>query len=137
MVSLSREEYERFIYSLPNRYPFISFSTLVVKPIGATVGKVEGKVSFHNGIQLEVLELIDFAKGRIVTYTYEIFKGEEKLYWYDPMEHPKDERLRASFPHHKHLPPDIKHHWLPAPILSFQLTNLDAVICEIRDHFSM
>lgn len=131
MAASSREEYERFIYSLPYRYPFISFSALVVKPLGATIGKVEGEVHFDHGIRLKVLELIDFAKDRIVTYSYEVFRGEEKLYWYDPMEHPNDERLRESFPHHKHLSPNIKHHRLPAPMLSFQLANLDAVICEM------
>jgi len=134
MSGKSLEEYEHLIYSLPQRYPAISFSTLVLKSLGATIGKVEGEIHFQNQIRLKVLELIDFAKNRIATYTYEVYRAEERLYWYDPMEHPKDRDLAASYTHHKHIQPDIKHHRIPAPELSFQLTNLDVIIREIRDN---
>jgi len=134
MPSKSREEYEHLIYSLRQRYPAISFSTLVLKSLGATIGRVEGEIHFPNQIRLKLFELIDFAKNRIVTYTYEVYRAEERLYWYDPMEHPEDRDLAASYPHHKHIQPDIKHHRIPAPELSFQLTNLDVIIREIRDN---
>ncbi len=133
MSSKSREEYEHFIYSLPDRYPVISFSTLVLKTLGATIGKIEGEVHFPNRIRLKVFELIDFAKNRVVTYTYEVCRAEQRLYWYDPMEHPKDQKLAESYPHHKHIQPDIKHHRVPAPELSFELTNLDTIIREVLE----
>ncbi|MEN8215749.1 MAG: hypothetical protein ABFS56_05115 [Pseudomonadota bacterium] len=32
--------------------------------------------------------------------------------------------LASTHPHHKHIPPDIKHNRIPAPILSFTHPNL-------------
>jgi hypothetical protein len=129
------EEYEHFIYSLPDRYPVINYSTLVLKTIGATIAKVEGEIHFPNLIRLRVFELVDVANDRIVTYTYQIYRADECLYWYDPMEHPKDPTLAESHPHHKHIEPNIKHHRVPAPELSFQFTNHDTIIREILDDF--
>ncbi len=36
-------------------------------------------------------------------------------------------------PHHKHTPPDIKHHRIPAPNMSFTQPNLPALIQEIDE----
>ena len=38
----------------------------------------------------------------------------------------------GHFPHHKHVPPDIKHHRVPAPDLSFTRPNLPFLIKEIE-----
>jgi hypothetical protein len=39
---------------------------------------------------------------------------------------------RASTdPHHKHVPPDIKRHRIPAPGLSFEQPNLPFLIAEV------
>jgi hypothetical protein len=35
-------------------------------------------------------------------------------------------------PHHKHIPPDIKHHRIPAPGLSFAAPNLVFLIGEVE-----
>jgi hypothetical protein len=40
--------------------------------------------------------------------------------------------LAAADPHHKHVPPDIKHHRIPAPHLSFMRPNLPVLIEEIE-----
>jgi len=40
--------------------------------------------------------------------------------------------LAATHPHHKHIPPDIKHHRIPAPGLSFTRPNLPVLIAEIK-----
>jgi len=40
--------------------------------------------------------------------------------------------LAGSHPHHKHVPPDIKHHRVPAPGLSFQVPNLPFLIREVE-----
>ena len=37
-----------------------------------------------------------------------------------------------SDPHHKHIPPNIKHHRIPAPNLSFTCPNLPFLIEEIE-----
>ena len=54
------------------------------------------------------------------------------LYWYDSQPHPNDPVLAATDPHHKHIPPDLKHHRVPASELSFTRPNLPFVIEEIE-----
>jgi hypothetical protein len=55
------------------------------------------------------------------------------LYWYDDFPHPEDPLLAATFPHHKHVPPDIKHNRIPAPEMSFIRPNLPVVIQEVEE----
>jgi len=65
-------------------------------------------------------------------YGYEAWRGQDKLYWYDPQPHPEDSNLRSTFPHHKHNAPNIKHNRSPAPELSFMQPNLPVLIKEIE-----
>ena len=58
------------VYSLPDRYPSIQRSTLVLAPIGQTLAKLEGQVSFEGDIVLDVWELVDFNKERIRHYSF-------------------------------------------------------------------
>jgi len=81
---------------------------------------------------LSIFETVDFLKRRIEDYGYEVYHGREKLYWYDRWPHPDDPFLASTFPHHKHIPPDIKHHRIPAENLSFVQPNLPALIQEIE-----
>jgi len=46
--------------------------------------------------------------------------------------HPNDPTLQSTYPHHKHIPPNIKHHRIPAPNLSFTHPNLPFLIEEIE-----
>ncbi len=132
MTELSSiSDYEQFIYNLPNQYPQIKFSTLVLKRYGPHVGEVLGTVFFDRQIRLNVKELIDFRKERIKTYSYEVYREREKLYWYDDQPHPNDLSLQSTHSHHKHVPPDIKHHRIPAPEMSFSQPNLPLLIREI------
>jgi len=78
------------------------------------------------------LKAINFLTGRIRDYGYEVYHGDEKLYWYDCWPHPDNPLLASTHPHHKHIPPDIKHHRIPAPNLSFTNPNLPALIREIE-----
>jgi hypothetical protein len=48
------------------------------------------------------------------------------------MYHPNDPSLANTHPHHKHVPPDMKHHRIPAPDLSFIRPNLPFLIEEIE-----
>ncbi len=83
---------------------------------------------------MQVLEVVrfDLTLPQLVRYGYEVWRGDEKLYWYDSQAHPNDPALASTDPHHKHVPPDIKHHRLPAPDLSFVRPNLPILIGEIE-----
>jgi len=69
----------------------------------------------------------------IESYGYEVWRNQEKLYWYDPQPHPHEPSLQSTHPHHKHVAPDIKHHRIPAPEMSFTHLNLEALIREIEE----
>lgn len=53
--------------------------------------------------------------------------------WYDSQPHPDDLTLSSTDPHHKHVPPNIKHHRVPAPQMSFTRPNLPVLIEEIEE----
>jgi len=130
----SLPKYETFIYTLAQHYPIIRRSTLVVVRRGATIAVVNGEVELAGGIRLVVREKLSFAQasGTLVGYGYEVWRGEKELHWYDSQEHPGDPMLASTYPHHKHIPPDIKHHRVPAPGLSFDRPNLPFLIAEIE-----
>jgi hypothetical protein len=83
---------------------------------------------------LVIRERLTFDTGPmvLVRYGYEAWLASKKLYWYDSQPHPDDSTLAATHPHHKHIPPDIKHHRVPAPGLSFTEPNLPLLIQEIE-----
>ena len=111
-------------------------------------------VFFGNQIVLCIQEYLNFELGVIEGYGYEVSRAavsldgadapdtaeycrasyphKEKLYWYDSFPHPNDPTLASTDPHHKHVPPDIKHHRIPAPDLSFARPNLSFLIREIE-----
>ena len=124
--------YAEFIYSLQERYSIVQRSTLVLATIGPTLAKLEGQVTFEGDVVLDVWELVDFEAGRILHYSYEIYQAGEKTVWYDPFEHPHIPELASTYPHHKHVPPDIKHNRIPAPGISFEEPNLLFLIQEIE-----
>jgi hypothetical protein len=68
----------------------------------------------------------------IQRYSYEVYRDDEKLYWYDPFPHPHIPELAGTHPHHKHIQPDVKHHRIPAPDISFAQPNLPFLIREIE-----
>lgn len=74
----------------------------------------------------------DLGFGEILDYGYEVWQGAEQLYWYDSQPHPNNPDLASTHPHHKHVPPDIKHNRMPAPGLSFMEPNLPFLILEIE-----
>lgn len=45
--------------------------------------------------------------------------------------YPDDSTLAPTDPHHKHVPPDIKHHRIPAPGLSLNAPNLPFLLQEL------
>lgn len=130
----SLREYELFIYTLPQRFPGILRSTLVVSQRGRTFAELAGEVLFSEGYRLNVYERLVWDTGvvTIEAYSYEAWRGSEELYWHDSQPHPNDPDLACTDPHHKHVPPDIKHHRVPAPALSFTKPNLPFLIGEIE-----
>ncbi len=84
-----------------------------------------------NGVRLRMREELDFDAGLISAYGYEFYRGDERLCWFDDFPHPNDPELASTFPHHKHLPPDIRHHRVPAPEMSFSKPNLPFLIEEL------
>lgn len=127
----SLANYSRFVAEMLNR-PAVVRSTVVVWPGSPYTGTAEGEVVFVDGIRLRMREELDFAAGLITSYGYEVYRGDERLYWYDDFPHPQDTSLAASLPHHKHVPPDIRHHRIPAPNMSFTRPNLPVLFQEIE-----
>ncbi len=126
--------YERFIYTLQDSYPSIQRSTLVVVRRGSLTAHLTGRVEFVENVILVVDERLLFinAPGQIEHYGYEIWYGDQKLYWYDSQPHPNDPSLANTHPHHKHIPPNIKRNRIPAPGLTFEHPNLPFLIEEIE-----
>ena len=76
--------------------------------------------------------MIDFAAKRIRTYSYEVYQGNEQICWYDSWEHPEIPALAATFPHHKHIQPNLRDNRVSAPGISFASPNLDVVLEDMR-----
>ena len=130
----SLRSYEDFIYNLPATYPVVVYSTLVAIRHSAKQATVVGEVVFTNAHRLAVNERLDFADDFVIIrhYGYEVWQGKVKLYWYDSQAHPNNPALAPTHPHHKHVPPNIKHNRIPAPGLSFTQPNLPFLIQEIE-----
>lgn len=130
MTFLSREAYERFIYSLPGAHPEIQSSTLHLYTNSPTTGFVRGSVWLRSELELRVFEYVDFLDGEILDYRYVFLRGEESVRWYDAQPHPEIPELASTFPHHLHDPPDIKHNHKPAPGITFHAPNLPTLIID-------
>ena len=128
----SLAEYERLIYGLPDAFPSIRRSTLVVIRHGPAFAELTGEIEFADAIVLTAWEDLNFARQVIQAYSYSVSQGDARLYWYDPQPHPDDASLSSTFPHHKHIPPDITRHRIPAPGISFEQPNLPFLIREIE-----
>ena len=122
------------MYALQDGYASIQASTLTVIRQASDVATVEGELFFPGSVRVRVLEVVrfDLAPPQLTHYGYEVWRGNEKLYWYDSQSHPNDRMLASTDPHHKHIPPDIKHHRIPAPDLSFDRPNLPFLIEEVE-----
>jgi len=129
------EDYELYLYTLSEQFPSIRRSTITFVRRGHSLARVAGEIFFDHGIRLVVSERLVFDRLPVLIegYGYEVWRGDEKLYWYDPQPHPNEPSLQSTHPHHKHVPPDIKHNRIPAPGLSFSKPNLPHLIQEIEE----
>jgi hypothetical protein len=124
--------YSRFVAELLDR-PSVQRSTVVVWSASPYTGIAEGEVFFSHGFRLRLREELDFDACLITAYGYEVYEGEERLYWYDDFPHPHDPALAATFLYHKHVPPDIKRNRILAPEINFTSPNLPQLIREIEE----
>ena len=131
----SLREYEEYVYTLKQRFPIIQRSTLVVVRCGKRVAVLKGEVILAEGYRITVQERLSFDTGviEIEFYGYELWHNSEKIAWYDAQPHPNNPALASTHPHHKHIPPDIKHNRIPAPNMTFAQPNLPALFAEIED----
>jgi uncharacterized protein DUF6516 len=97
--------YSHFVAEAVDR-PTVNRSTVAVWSESSYTGTAEGEIWFSNGLRLRIREEIDFHAGLITSYGYEVYRVQERLYWYDDFPHPADPTLASTYPHHKHVPPD-------------------------------
>ena len=122
--------YSQFISKLLDN-ALIERSTVAVWSSSPYTGIAEGEVFFSEGLRLRLRQELDFDAALITFYRYQVYRDGARLYWYDDFPRPEDETLASTLPHHKHIPPDIKRHRIPAPELSFTRPNLPVIIREI------
>lgn len=128
----SLSDYSRFIADICARST-VNSSTITVWSVSRYTGIAEGEVYLSEEYRLRMREELDFDEGIITSYGYEIYRGDERLFWYDDFPHPNDSALASTYPHHKHVPPNIKHNRIPAPDISFLKPNLPVILIEIED----
>ena len=128
------EDYELFLYTITDQFSSVRRSTVTLIRRGATTARVTGEIYFNSNVRLVVRERLVYNRLPVVidSYGYEVWHGDKKLYWYDSQPHPSDPDLQSTNPHHKHIPPNIKNHRIPAPDMSFTQPNLPALILEIE-----
>jgi len=128
------EDYELLLYALTEQFALVRRSTATFVRRGAFLARVTGELHFDHDIRLVIRERIVYHRlpATIDEYGYEVWRGDDKLYWYDSQPHPNEPVLQITHPHPKHIPPDIKHNRVPAPDLSFGRPNLPALIREIE-----
>jgi len=127
----SLADYELFLYSLTERFAVVRSSTVVLIRRGATLARVADEIHFDHEIRLVVRERLTCFSDLSVTiqaYGYEVWQSSEKRYWYDS----QPPSLASTHPHHKHVPPNLKHNRIPATQMSFTTPNLVPLIQEIE-----
>lgn len=127
----SLSEYSNLIAKACNRST-VKSSTVTVWSVSRYTGIAEGEIFLTDEYRLRMREELDFDEGIITSYGYEIYRGDERLFWYDDFPHPNDPTLASTHPHHKHIPPNIKRNRIPAPNISFSKPNLPKLIQEIE-----
>jgi len=80
----SIEAYSQAIYAALDSAAFVRRHTVRIYSRGAWIGVLEGQIEFDQRLVLRVFERMDFARQRIMVYSYEVWQGQQQLYWYDP-----------------------------------------------------
>jgi hypothetical protein len=130
----TEKDYELYLYSLVEHFPSIKRFTITFVRRGISLARVSGVLHFAHGVRMVVRERILYHRLPAVIdgYGYEIWRDNEKLYWYDSQPHPNEASLQSTHPHHKHIQPNIKHNRIPAVGMSFIEPNLPNLIKEVE-----
>ncbi len=131
----SLTSYSHLLATLLDRQDVIR-STVTVWSTSPYTGVAEGEVFFVGGFRVRMREELDFDEHLIASYGNEVYRGVDKLFWYDDFPHPNDPTLAETHPHHKHVPPNIKRNRLPAPGISFTHPNLPQILRELEEMMS-
>lgn len=75
----SLRAYSQFVAELLDQ-PFVTSSTITIWADSPYTGIAEGEVFFANELRLRMREELDFDEGIIISYGYEVYRGEERLY---------------------------------------------------------
>jgi len=126
-------DYELFLYSLTGQFPEVQNSTVTLVKRGTSLARVSGELYFKEGYRLLVRERLLFHCSPILIewYGYEIWKEDQLISRYDPQPHPDEASLKISFPHHKHVQPNLNRNRIPAPSMSFNCPNIPFLIKEM------
>lgn len=81
------EDYELFLYGLREQFASIRRSSVTFIRRGASLARVAGELHFEHDILLVIRERIVYQRlpAVIDSYGYEVWRGQEKLYWYDSL----------------------------------------------------
>jgi len=129
------DEYSHYLYSLRDIYPEIIAAQIGFFSIGRDNFITSGLIEFTSDIKLVFRESIDFSVHKIIKYVYEICRDNQLICFYDPQPHPNDLILASTFPHHKHVLPNIKRNRQPATGITFDKPNLPFLIMEIINQY--
>lgn len=99
--------------------------------ISRGTAQVRGSIYLQNGLEIRVNEIIDFVAGHISDYDCTVFRGQERIRWYDLQPHPENPDLASTFPHHYHTPPDIKRNRQLASGISFTSSNFSTLVADM------
>ena len=94
------EDYELFVYALTDNFPSVQRSTITFIRRGTSIARVAGELYFKHNIRVVVRERLIYSRlpAIIDWYGYEIWRGTEKLYWYDSQPHPNNPALASTHP---------------------------------------
>ena len=83
------EDYELFLHALTDQFPSVRRSTVTLIRRVATLARVIGELYFDGDVRLVVRERLVYHRLPVVIdwYGYEVWRGNEKLYWYDSQPH--------------------------------------------------
>lgn len=129
------QDYELYLYTLTENFTSIKKSTVILVKRGASLARVSGEIHFEGNYKLAIRERLLFNCSPIVIdwYGYEIWRGNEKQSWYDSQPHPGEPSLESTYPHHKHVPPNMTRNRIPSPNMKFVPPNLTALIHEVEE----
>jgi len=130
----SLRNYEEFIYTLKERHSSIKNSTLIMVQRSKRTAIVQGEIAFEKAFRVTIKERLSCDNNQVVieSYGYEFWRSDEKIAWYDSQPHPNDPKLACTFPHHKHIPPNIKHNRIPESQIHFDQPNLPFLVHEME-----